>query len=125
DLLFRLLAESFQLAEAMGLRGFSQRLDVRDPQLLPQLLDLLRADPADPQHVEHARREAGFQLLVISDLARCHVLLDLLPQRLPDARDRGHTTLSDEVLDVFREGLQLTRRARYEMMRNASSPRMS
>src|SRR5207244_9785329 len=87
------------------------RLDVRDPQLLPQLLDLLRADPADPQHVEHARREAGFQLLVISDLARRHVPLDLVPERLPDPGDRGHTTFSDEVLDVLREGLQLTRRA--------------
>src|SRR5207237_2804007 len=83
DLLLRLLAKSLQLAEAMGLRGLAQRLDVRDPQLLPQLLDLLRADPADPQHVEHAGRETGLQLLVVSDLAGRHVLGDLLPERLP------------------------------------------
>src|SRR5207247_10509316 len=40
DLLLRLLAESLQLAEAMGLRGLAQRLDIRDPHLLPSLLHL-------------------------------------------------------------------------------------
>ena len=109
DFFFRLLAEPLDAAEPVRLRGLAQRLDVRDAEFLPQELHLFRPDPAHPQHVKHSGREPRAELLVVSDLARRHVLLDLLSEGRTDPRDRGHPSLPHEILHVLRERLELPR----------------
>src|SRR5438093_3826977 len=81
DVLFRLLAEPFDPAKKMFLGRRLQRVEIRDPELLPQDLHLLRPEPSDLQQVQDARREFGSQLVVVSDPTRRDVLHDFLVER--------------------------------------------
>jgi len=109
EVLFRLLSEPFDALQEMLLGRRLQRVQIRDSELLPQDLDLLRPEAADPKQVEDARRELRPELLVVRDPTGGHVLRDLFGQGRPDAGNLVDPPRPYEVLHVLRERFELSR----------------
>src|SRR5207344_322641 len=69
------------------LDGLGELLDVRDPEVAVEEDRLLRTEARDRGHLANPRRDLRAQLLERLERARPDELVDLLADRLADARD--------------------------------------
>src|SRR3989442_7191039 len=86
-----------------------QRVQIRDPELLPQDLDFLWSKAADLEQVEDARRELCAELFVVRYSTGGHVLRDLLGQVGTDALDLRDPPRTPEVFGDLPQRLELFR----------------
>ena len=75
--------------EPAGLGGLAQVVDGLDAELGVELADGLGAEARDAQQLDEARRDLGAEPVVVGHVAGRRELLDLVADRLADARDLG------------------------------------
>ncbi len=99
DVLLRLGAEPFEVADLFSL---GRRLEVvhrGDVELFEEPPGGFRTDAGDPGDLDQGRRELRLQLHRGGDLARLQQRIDLVRQRLADAGDVGRLPLGGELGD--------------------------
>ena len=92
-----LLAKPVQFGDLAGLAGGFKFGDGIHAELLVERLDLLRPEAGNVEHLDEARRDGGFQLLVIFQFPRLDEFGDLLFERFADAFDFAEPLFGDEL----------------------------
>ena len=76
-----------------GFGRSSKALEIGDTERRPELADGLRAETRDLEEIDEGGRELGQQSLVIGEVPGPGQLLDLVRDRLADARDLGRVAV--------------------------------
>ena len=106
NLRLRLLAEAIEHSDLARLaRGF-ERLDGVHAQLVVELLDLLRPEAGDAEHLDEAGRDGGFQLVVVGEVPGGDELGDLVHEGIAEALEFAEALLGDEFLQRLGQALQ-------------------
>ena len=93
DVLLDLRAEALDVADLLVLGRLLQVLEGGDVELVVEAPRGFRAEAGDPRHLDQGRRELRLQLRGGRDLAGLEQRVDLLRERLADARDLGRASL--------------------------------
>ena len=93
DVLLGLRAEALHVLELAALGGAAQVVDRVHPDLVVEQLGALGAEPGDARDLHEARRDPLLQLVGGRDRAGLEQRVDLLGDRLPDARELGRAAL--------------------------------
>ena len=97
--LLGLRSEARDLAETLALGRRAEVVERGDPELVEQLAGALGAESGQARDLHEPRGVLGLQLLGRGYLARLEQDLELLGDRLPDARELCHAAVPGQVLD--------------------------
>src|SRR6266545_262764 len=99
DRLRAALAHSVQLRQSPGPAGLLERVDVGDPEHLPDGRDRLWTDPLDREQLDDPRRHARRELVAIRQRSPLEELADPGGDALADGGDGGELALAPELRD--------------------------